>query len=88
MMGQSEPHQTQRVPRPSRIGDEMKNAQDNLADAIIEAAHILSNNKATSPQGTSFGGLEWHGMTIGKSIEELAYQIGRIADAIEGYKNA
>jgi hypothetical protein len=66
----------------------MKNSQDNLADAIIEAAHILSNNRATSPNGTSFGGLEFHGMTIAKSIEQLAYEIGRIADAIEGSKNA
>ncbi len=74
----------------------MKNEQvTSLAEAIIDAAHILANNRATTPDGTTMGGLELHGMTIAKSIdglaaqfEELAHQMSRIADAMEGEQNA
>jgi len=73
----------------------MKNAQDNLADAIIEAAHILSNMRATGPKGEAYGGLEAHSMLIAKSIDglamqfqELAFQVSRIADAVGEQENA
>lgn len=91
----------------------MKNEQfTSVAEAIIDAAHILANNRATTPEGATMGGLELHGMTIAKSneriaqaidglaaqfeelghlavqFEELAHQISRIADVIEGQKNA
>jgi hypothetical protein len=74
----------------------MKNEQvTSLAEAIIDAAHILANNRATTPQGTPMGGLELHGLTISQSIDglaaqfqELAHQMGRIADVVEGHKNA
>jgi hypothetical protein len=83
-----------------------------LAEAIIDAAHILANNRATTSDGTTMGGLELHGMTIATSneriaqaidglaaqfdelahlaaqFEELAHQMSRIADVIEGDKNA
>lgn len=81
----------------------MKSEQiTSLADAIIDAAHILSNNRATGPNGESYGGLEAHSMKIagaaGKiadsidglaaQFQELAFQMGRIADVAEGQKNA
>jgi hypothetical protein len=74
----------------------MKNEQvTSLAEAIIDAAHILANNRATTPKGTPMGGLELHGLTISQSIDglaaqfqELAHQMGRIADVVEGHKNA
>lgn len=65
-----------------------------LAQAIIDAAHILANNRATSPDGSSYGGLEAHGMIIAKAIDglalqfqELAHQMSRIADVAEREKN-
>lgn len=81
----------------------MKNEQvTSLAEAIIDAAHILANNRATTSDGTTMGGLELHGMTIATSneriaqsidglaaqFEELAHQMSRIANVIEGDKNA
>lgn len=65
-----------------------------LSEAIIDAAHILANNRATGPDGSSYGGLEAHGMIIAKAIdglalqfEELAHQMSRIADVVEREKN-
>lgn len=65
-----------------------------LAQAIIDAAHILANNQALGPNGESYGGLEAHGMIIAKAIDgltfqfhELAHQMSRIADAVEGNKD-
>jgi hypothetical protein len=62
-----------------------------IAEAIVDAAHILANNRATSPNGTPFGGMELHGMTVAASINNLAaavegvaYQMERIADALNG----
>jgi hypothetical protein len=89
------------VPHPTKESN-MKNSQEQLAEAIIDAAHILANNRATTPQGSSMGGLELHGMTIAKSndgiaqsidglaaqFQEMAFQLGRIADVVEGQKNA
>jgi hypothetical protein len=81
----------------------MKNEQfTSVAEAIIDAAHILANNRATTPEGATMGGLELHGMTIATSneriaqaidglaaqFEELAHQMSRIADVIEGDQNA
>jgi hypothetical protein len=73
----------------------MKNSQEQLAEAIIDAAHILANNRATGPNGEAYGGLEAHSMLIAKSIdglasqfEQLAYEMGRIANVMEGQKNA
>ena len=81
----------------------MKNEQvTSLTEAIIDAAHILANNRATTSDGTTMGGLELHGMTIATSneriaqsidglaahFEELAHQMSRIANVIEGDKNA
>jgi len=59
--------------------------EDNMsaADAIIEAAHILANNRALTPQGAALGGLEAHSMKIADAINGLAEQMGRIADALE-----
>lgn len=61
-----------------------------LSEAIIDAAHILANNRATGPDGSVYGGLEAHGMIIAKAIDglalqfqELAHQMSRIADAAE-----
>lgn len=53
------------------------------AEAIIEAAHILANNRARTPEGKAFGGLEAHSMLIAKAINGLSEQMGRIADALE-----
>lgn len=65
-----------------------------LAQAIIDAAHILANNRATGANGESYGGLEAHGMIIAKAIDgltlqfqDLAHQMSRIADAVEGNKD-
>jgi hypothetical protein len=74
----------------------MKSEQStSLAAAIIDAAHIIANNRATGPKGESYGGLEAHSMKIAESIDglaaqfqELAFQMGRIADVVEGQKNA
>lgn len=80
----------------------MTKDQINIAAAIIDAAHILANNRATDPSGESYGGLEAHSMKIAGAVDgiamsidglaaqfqELAYQMGRIADVVEGQKNA
>lgn len=65
-----------------------------LAQAIIDAAHILANNLATGPNGESCGCFEAHGMIIAKAIDglalqfhELAHQMSRIADVAERDKN-
>lgn len=59
--------------------------EDNMsaAEAIIEAAHILANNRARTPEGAALGGLEAHSMLIAKAINGLSDQMGRIADALE-----
>jgi len=64
--------------------------EQTMADAIIQAAHIISNNGATTPEGASYGGLEAHGMIVSKSIDRLAsafnnlaHEMSRIADAVE-----
>jgi hypothetical protein len=59
-----------------------------VAEAIIKAAHIISNNGAATEHGTQLGGLEAHSMLIAEAINNLADQIGRIADAVEEQRNA
>jgi hypothetical protein len=66
-----------------------------IADAIVKAAHIISNNGALTEHGTELGGLEAHSMKIAESInglasafEEIAHQMSRIADSIEENRNA
>jgi methyl-accepting chemotaxis protein len=66
-----------------------------MAEAIIQASHIISNNGAGSPSGTQYGGLEAHSMRVSQSIDYLAEavqsvadQMARIADSIEEQKNA
>jgi hypothetical protein len=54
-----------------------------ISTAIIEAAHILSNNRALTEHGTALGGLEAHSMKIAEAINGLSEQMGRIADALE-----
>jgi hypothetical protein len=54
-----------------------------ISTAIIEAAHILSNNRALTPEGAALGGLEAHSMKIAEAINGLSEQMGRIADALE-----
>jgi hypothetical protein len=80
----------------------MKNSSEQLAEAIIDAAHIIANNRATSSNGTLYGGLEGHGMAVTGSglaiaqsidglaaqFQELAFQLSRIADVVEEHKNA
>ena len=58
------------------------------AEAIIEAAHILANNRALTPEGAALGGLEAHSMMIAKAINGLSEQMGRIADALEDSNHA
>jgi len=69
--------------------------QEHLAKAIIDAAHILANNGALTPEGAQLGGLEAHSMKIAKSIDNLAYamqgiaeEMARIADVIERNSDA
>jgi hypothetical protein len=57
--------------------------QDQLSKAIVQAAHIIANNGAPTPEGSQMGGLENHAMVISKAIDNLADQMGRIADALE-----
>jgi hypothetical protein len=64
--------------RPSRTGETM-----DIPTAIIEAAHILGNNRALTEHGTALGGLEAHSMKIAEAINGLSEQMGRIADALE-----
>jgi DNA-binding SARP family transcriptional activator len=64
--------------RPSRTGATM-----DISTAIIEAAHILGNNRALTEHGTALGGLEAHSMKIAEAINGLSEQMGRIADALE-----
>jgi len=66
-----------------------------VAEAIIQAAHIISNLGAGTLSGTQYGGLEAHSMKVAQSIDYLAEsvqsvadQMARIADAIEEQKNA
>jgi len=54
-----------------------------ISTAIIEAAHILGNNRALTEHGTALGGLEAHSMKIAEAINNLSEQMGRIADALE-----
>jgi hypothetical protein len=54
-----------------------------ISTAIIEAAHILGNNRALTPEGAALGGLEAHSMKIAEAINGLSEQMGRIADALE-----
>jgi hypothetical protein len=61
-----------------------------ISTAIIEAAHILGNNRALTEHGTALGGLEAHSMKIAEALvqasvpfEDVAYQLSRIADALE-----
>jgi hypothetical protein len=61
---------------------------NSVAEAIIRAAHIISNNGAATEHGTQLGGLEAHSMLIAEAINNLADQIGRIADAVEEQRNA
>mgnify|MGYP007062892249 CR=1 FL=1 len=62
----------------------MENKENmSAAEAIIEAAHILANNRARTPEGTALGGLEAHSMMIAEAIYSLSEQMGRIADALE-----
>ena len=57
--------------------------QDQLSKAIVQAAHIIANNGAATAEGTQMGGLEAHAMIVSKAINNLADQMGRIADALE-----
>lgn len=73
----------------------MTDEKNSVADAIIQAAHIISNLGAGTPSGTQYGGLEAHSMKVAQSIDYLAEsvqsvadQMARIADAIEEQKNA
>lgn len=73
----------------------MTDEKDSIAKAIIKAAHIISNLEAGTPSGTQYGGLEAHSMKVAQSIDYLAEsvqsvadQMARIADAIEEQKNA
>ena len=73
----------------------MTDEKNSVADAIIQAAHIISNLGAGSSSGTQYGGLEAHGMRVSDSIcslaeavQSVADQMQRIADAIEEQKNA
>lgn len=73
----------------------MTDEKDSIAKAIIQAAHIISNLEAGTPSGTQYGGLEAHSMKVAQSIDYLAEsvqsvadQMARIADAIEEQKNA
>jgi len=68
---------------------------NSVAEAIIRAAHIISNNGAGTSDGTPYGGLEAHGMRVSDSIcslaeavQSVADQMQRIADAIEEQRNA
>lgn len=62
----------------------MENKENmSAAEAIIEAAHILANNRARTSEGTALGGLEAHSMMIAEAIHSLSEQMGRIADALE-----
>lgn len=69
--------------------EEKIDTSEAIAEAIVDAAHILANNRATSPNGTPFGGMELHGMTVAASINNLAaavegvaFHMERIADAL------
>ncbi len=73
----------------------MTEENNSVAEAIIRAAHIISNNGAPTPDGTQLGGLEAHSHQLSNAIEGLAEsvqaiadQMERIADAIEEQKNA
>lgn len=66
----------------------MTEENNSVAEAIIRAAHIISNNGAGTSDGTPYGGLEAHSMLIAEAINNLADQIGRIADAVEEQRNA
>lgn len=73
----------------------MTDEKNSVADAIIQAAHIISNLGAGTPSGTQYGGLEAHSMKVAQSIDYLAEavqsvadQMARIADSIEEQKNA
>lgn len=68
----------------------MENSNQILADAILKAAQIISNNGALGPNGESYGGLEAHSMKVGRAIDglaaamsELAEQMARIANVVE-----
>ena len=66
----------------------MTDEKNKVADAIIRAAHIISNNGAGTFEGTQLGGLEAHSMLIAEAINNLADQMARIADAVEEQRNA
>lgn len=73
----------------------MTEEKNSVAEAIIRAAHIISNNGAATVHGTQLGGLEAHSMQLSSAIEGLAEsvqaiadQMERIADSIEEQKNA
>ena len=73
----------------------MTDEKNSVADAIIQAAHIISNLGAGTPSGTQYGGLEAHSMKVAQSIDYLAMavqsvadQMARIADSIEEQNNA
>jgi hypothetical protein len=58
-------------------------SQDQISKAIVQAAHIIANNGAATAEGTQMGGLEAHALLVSKAINNLADQMGRIADALE-----
>ena len=66
----------------------MTDEKTSVAEAIIRAAHIISNNDARTFDGTQLGGLEAHSMLIAEAINNLADQMARIADAVEEQRNA
>ena len=66
----------------------MTDEKNSVAEAIIRAAHIISNNDARTFEGTQLGGLEAHSMLIAEAINNLADQMARIADSIEEQRNA
>ncbi len=73
----------------------MTEENNSVAEAIIRAAHIISNNGAATFDGTQRGGLEAHShqlsnaiQVLAESVQAIADQMERIADAIEDQKNA
>ena len=65
----------------------MKDEKASLADAIVDAAHIISNNRAVTPGGSALGGLEAHSMKIAESNNNIAYSIDGLAHGVHQIAN-
>jgi hypothetical protein len=67
---------------PTKSGNQMNKENLNLAESIIDAANVLANNEAsTAAIAKSLDG-------VAAALEDIAYQMSRIANMAERNENA